>query len=214
MTEASTRRPRNQLRVVFVCTGNRFRSPLAAAYMRRLLAGSNVEVSSCGTASVARKALPPLPEAIELATSSAIDLSSHRTQWIGDVSLAHADLVVGFERAHVAAAVLEGGAAKAKTFVLGELLALLRQIDTANTASSAKDVRDSVARADAARRAAPLRQHELPDPFGRSRRFAERTAVDVWTLTSELVGLLFPQALPKAALPKPRLKRLLGSSRR
>jgi hypothetical protein len=54
----------------------------------------------------------------------------------------------------------------------------------------------------------------LPDPFGRSRRFAERTAVDVWTLTGELVTLLFPQALPKAALPKPRLKRLLGSSRR
>jgi protein-tyrosine phosphatase len=214
MNEASARRPPNRLQIVFVCTGNRFRSPLAAAYMRRLLAGSNVEISSCGTASVAQKALRPLPEAIEVAASSAIDLSSHRTRWVGDVRLTDADLVVGFERAHVAAAVLDGGAAKAKTFVLGELVALLKQIETTDASNPAQRVRERVARADAVRQAAPLGQHELPDPFGRSRRFYERTAVDVWSLTGELVALLFPKALPKAALPRPRLKRLLGPSRR
>jgi protein-tyrosine phosphatase len=210
MNRASGCPSTSRIRIVFVCTGNRFRSPLAAAYARRLLAGSNVGISSCGTATVAGRALGALPEAIEVGASSAIDLSGHRTRWVGDAALADADLVIGFERSHVASAVLEGGASRAKTFVLGELVRILRELEVTHP----QRVRDLVALADATRDAAAPGLPELRDPFGRSRGVYERTAVEVWKLTFELIALLFPKPLPAAGLPRPRLSRMAGLSRR
>ena len=39
----------DELQVVFVCTGNRFRSPLAAALFREATSGLPVDVRSMGT---------------------------------------------------------------------------------------------------------------------------------------------------------------------
>jgi protein-tyrosine phosphatase len=210
MSRASMRGGSKRPRIVFVCTGNRFRSPLAAAYLRRLLVGVNVEITTCGTAGVARRNLPPLPEALDVAASSTIAIADHRTRWIRDAELADADLVIGFERSHVAAAVLEGGADRSKTFVLGELVELLRAFESSEPPNGQVGLPELVARA-AALRQSPTAAgvHELADPFGGSRRTYERSARDLWTLTIELASLLFPTALPSSALPRPRLRRSL-----
>jgi protein-tyrosine phosphatase len=210
MSRASMRGGSKRPRIVFVCTGNRFRSPLAAAYLRRLLVGVNVEITTCGTAGVARRNLPPLPEALDVAASSTIAIADHRTRWIRDAELADADLVIGFERSHVAAAVLEGGADRSKTFVLGELVELLRALESSDPQIGQVSLPQLVARA-AALRQSPTAAgvHELADPFGGSRRTYERSARDLWRLTIELASLLFPAALPPSALPRPRLRRSL-----
>jgi protein-tyrosine phosphatase len=210
MGRAGMRGGSKRPRIVFVCTGNRFRSPLAAAYLRRLLVGENVEITTCGTAGVTRRSLPPLPEALDVAASSTIAITDHRTRWIRDAELADADLVIGFERSHVAAAVLEGGADRSKTFVFGELVELLRALRAGDPEDGEVGLPGLVARA-AALRPSPTAAgvHELADPFGGSRRTYERSARDLWTLTIELASLLFPTALPSSALPRPRLRRSL-----
>lgn len=207
MTPAHAPRSPGRLRIVFVCTGNRFRSPLAAAYLRRLLAGSGFEISSCGTAGATRARRGVLPEAQEVAATSAIDLSSHRTRWIGEADLQAADLVLGFERSHMAAAVLEAGAPRSKTFLVTELVHLLARNGFSNAKDPATSVRELVAAADEARAGAAPPTTEVPDPYGRSRKTYERTALEVWRLAVELVSLLFrTPPIPPTALPRPRLE--------
>jgi protein-tyrosine-phosphatase len=200
---------------VFVCTGNSFRSPLAAAYLRRLLVGINVTISTCGIVTATRPGHPPLPEAVELAASSGIDLSGHRTRFVEDVDLDGADLVIGFEDAHLTAAVVAGGSAPSRTFDLGELVGLLRDVDVPPY-SREERARALIARANDLRMnrgdSQPIRG--LPDPYGRSRRFHVRTARELRRLTIDLAALLFPDVEPAAAiLPCPRLQRRFGHRR-
>jgi protein-tyrosine phosphatase len=214
MTPANAPRPPGRLRIVFVCTGNRFRSPLAAAYLRRLLAGTGYEISSCGTAGATQARRGVLPEAQEVAATSAIDLSSHRTRWIGEAGLHDVDLVLGFERSHVAAAVLEAGAPRSKAFLVTELVHLLASDGLSQADDPATYVRELVAAADKARAGAGPPNIEVPDPYGRSRKTYERTALEVWRLVIELVALLFrTPPIPPSALPRPRLPRRIARPR-
>src|SRR5439155_4834134 len=106
--------------VVFVCTGNRFRSPLAEALLRAATGGQPVRVRSVGTLRL--DAEPALPEAVESAQQLGLDISQHRSCCIEDVDLSSADLVVGFEANHVASAVVDAGADRKRTFLLPELV--------------------------------------------------------------------------------------------
>jgi protein-tyrosine-phosphatase/NTP pyrophosphatase (non-canonical NTP hydrolase) len=67
-------------RVVFVCTGNTCRSPLAAAIAARLLAerGLAVAVASAGLAAVAGR--PADPRAAAAAAARGLDLGPHRSR--------------------------------------------------------------------------------------------------------------------------------------
>jgi low molecular weight protein-tyrosine phosphatase len=209
MLENDLQAARRSFRIVFVCTANRFRSPLAAGYLRRLLAGVPVEIGSCGMAKVSRNGLPPLPETLSLASSSAVRLADHRTRWLGDASLAEADLVVGFERNHVAAAVLEGGAPREKTFLFTELVDLLHGVPPVDVVDPQKRIRALVAAADRLR-LDDGRIPEVTDPFGRSRETYERVAVEIWSLTRGLVEALFDEPpVSFRALPRPHWRRSL-----
>jgi protein-tyrosine phosphatase len=209
MTEPKLPWAPQSLRIVFVCTGNRFRSPLAAAYLKRLLSGLPVEISSCGTAEPARAGVGPLPETMAVARASAVRLADHRTRWVGDVALGDADLVLGFERSHVAAAVLEGGALLPRTFLATELVALLRNAPPVESADPRKRIRTLVEAADRAR-PRDAYSPEIKDPLGRSRETYERVAIEIWTLTLDLVEAMFTEPpVSFAALPRPRLRHSL-----
>lgn len=112
-------------RIVFVCTGNRFRSPIAAALLRRLLASLPVDVESAGVIELGP--LPPLPEAVHHARSLGLDLSHHKARPLSQADVATADLVIGFEHDHVAAAVVDGGTPPERAFTLVELVSLLEE---------------------------------------------------------------------------------------
>ena len=105
----STSGERRRLRVAFVCTGNRFRSPLAAALLESETDGLPVEIASLGMLDLGDE--PALPEAVALAEELGLDLTSHRARSVGELELGAFDLVLGFERKHVVASVVD---AKAK----------------------------------------------------------------------------------------------------
>ncbi len=66
----------------------------------------------------------PTP-ALDVMRGAGIDLSGHRARALARVDMAAADLVIGFERKHVAAAVVDAGVPYERAFTLIELVRLL-----------------------------------------------------------------------------------------
>jgi protein-tyrosine phosphatase len=152
--------------IALICTGNRFRSPLAEGFLRKYGDELPLSVQSFGTKEVGP--LPPLREALEAAATYGLELDRHRACSLGGTRLTDADLVIGFERRHVATAVVDAGAPRERTFTLPELAGLLALLPTVNGTPSADRARERVARAHKLR---PPRRNlanlaELADPLG------------------------------------------------
>lgn len=176
--------------VAFVCTGNRFRSPLAAA---AFASGVEVPVRTTSAGLLGMGPVPALPEAIELAASFGLDLTPHRARDLLAVDLEAFDLVLGFERSHVQAAVVDAFARIERTFTLPELVLLLEKIPAAAKTDPIGRARARVAEAHEAR-APSFRTSDMPevlDPLGRSRPEQRAIAEEVCRLTGRLARLLF-----------------------
>jgi protein-tyrosine-phosphatase len=177
--------------IAFVCTGNRFRSPLAAAFVNRLTLGLPVRTESYGTLQI--EGAPPLPEAAKIAVSCGISLADHRTRFLNHVSLEDVDLLLGFEPLHVGQAVVDAQAPRDRSFTLVDFVSLL-PLYGAPPADG-----DLVGRArslvtDAGARAAEsngLSSTSTPDPFGGPWKVYRRTAVEIRELTISLAERLF-----------------------
>jgi protein-tyrosine phosphatase len=176
--------------VAFVCTGNRIRSPLAAAFLKGALPGLPLSVTSVGTSD--SHPHPAEPEAIEAAAQLGADLSNHRSRAIAETDLSKADLVVGFERRHLAKA-LESGARPDRTFSIVELVDLLERIEAPDDANPVDRAREGVARAHDRRRlsdSAPPKI-EIVDPMGSSASAYRNTAIRLRDLSRRLATGLF-----------------------
>jgi protein-tyrosine phosphatase len=90
------------MNILFVCTGNICRSPMAAVIARRELARlglEGVEVASAGTAAVGGGNATRW--AAVVAEENRLSLSDHRAQRLTRQLVSAADLVVGMEPEHV-----------------------------------------------------------------------------------------------------------------
>ena len=105
--------------VLFVCTGNTCRSPLAAAALEQELGAdaSRIAVVSAGTR--AWDGDPATPHTITVAKAAGIDLGDHRSRRATPELLRQADLVLVMERSHLES-VRQLGADPGRSFVLSE----------------------------------------------------------------------------------------------
>ena len=159
------------VRVSFICTANRARSPFAAAVLRRESTGLPIVVDSFGTHE--QGGAPALPQAIRTARTFGITLMEHRARSLGTGQLAGSDLVIGFEPFHVAHAVVTGGVPRSRAFLLAELA---RALDDPSVQAyrDVSEPRARVAQAAAVRTTSHWLPVSIPDPVGGSdRRFLE-----------------------------------------
>lgn len=152
--------------ILVICTGNRNRSPIAEAALKQATEGLPVRVSSVGLLDLGCS--PALPETLEVAADIGLDLTAHRSRWITDVDATQADVVLGLEWQHVAAAVVDYGAPADRSFTLLQLDELLQD-------ATEPEVRDVELRARELVRIANERKRSLGrsalgtpvrDPFG------------------------------------------------
>jgi protein-tyrosine phosphatase len=109
--------------ILFVCTGNQYRSPVAAAYLTRLLQKEGLDdwrVASAGTWAVAGK---PAPAAAQAAAQAlGLDLAGHSTRPVDAAMLADYNLILAMEQGQKEALGIEFPAEAPRTYLLAEML--------------------------------------------------------------------------------------------
>ena len=91
------------MRILFVCSGNTCRSPIAEAIVRRIAADAgraDVEVSSAGTN--AWDGSPPSDGALLIGMERGLDLSGHRSRHLTKEIVDENDLVLAMAPSHLA----------------------------------------------------------------------------------------------------------------
>jgi protein-tyrosine-phosphatase len=108
--------------VLFVCTANRSRSPIAAASFQKELANRGMadewRVQSAGTWTT--DGLPPAPEAVVSARRLGLVLAGHVSQVITPKLMQEADVVIVMERGQMEALQQEYAGARNKVHLLSE----------------------------------------------------------------------------------------------
>ena len=112
-------RPPAVKNVLFICTGNICRSPMAEGLFRHLLAGrQDVRVASAGVH--ASSGQPPSTFAVDALAEEGIDISHLRSQPLTDDLVARADLIFTMTRGHLEALEMFFPEAADKAFLVRE----------------------------------------------------------------------------------------------
>src|SRR5690242_20038372 len=105
--------------ILFVCTGNVCRSPMAEGLFRHLVKGRNdYRILSAGVGAVDGQ--PPSPHAVRALKELGIDISRQRSSMLTARLVDEADYIFGMTHGHVDAITLLFPHAAEKTFVLRE----------------------------------------------------------------------------------------------
>jgi len=99
ISEDQLREAGKRFTVLFVCTGNSCRSPMAEGFMRSLTQDNpRLRIESAGIA--AMDGLPPSEYAVQAMARFAIDISGHRSRLLTDEMIRQASLILVMEDSH------------------------------------------------------------------------------------------------------------------
>jgi protein-tyrosine-phosphatase len=147
-------------RVLFVCTGNTCRSPLAEALFRDLVKNrDDYEVLSAGISAFSGQ--PASPHSQQLARDIGLDLSGHRSRNVTLPLVEKADYIFAMSRGHLAAMEEDFPEASDKLYLVSEFCA----DDT-------------------------LRGRDVRDPFGGSRQAYQETLIHLQKLLPSVLAYI------------------------
>ncbi|USB32893.1 low molecular weight protein arginine phosphatase [Paenibacillus sp. YPG26] len=188
------------MRILFVCTGNTCRSPMAEGMLRKLAKehGVDVEVRSAGVSAADGVQISYHAEAVlrenqieDLMTSTA--LRAELTEW--------ADLILTLTQGHKRQVIQYFPGTAGKTFTLKEyveddeqVLADIRELDGHLAARELQMSLGQQMSAADSQRMIELRQripvYDISDPFGGTREDYDRTAAEIRTALDKLIDIL------------------------
>lgn len=170
--------------LLFTCTANRVRSPLAAELARRHTRrlGLPTEVRSAGRL---ESGLPAVDHMVRAALELGVDLAAHRSRTVDPELLEWADLTVAMTGEQVLDLVARSGPARGRVLTLREWAAAGRSGDRPSEWSP-RAVREWVAPLTGRTLDALLSGSlDVEDPMGRPRRHFRRTAAEIEALVAE-----------------------------
>jgi protein-tyrosine phosphatase len=181
------------LSVLFVCTGNICRSPVAEALLQSRAGELGLPISVRSAGSWAHRGNPATSNAIRAARELGVEIEGHRARPLDDHLIRDADLVLALAREHRDEILYLVSEAAPKTFTLKELAALLEALLPSPVHADRGTAVTRIAEADRLRASASgplIRDPDVRDPIG-SALFAYRdVAWDIQTaIDSVLIGL-------------------------
>jgi protein-tyrosine phosphatase len=188
-------RPIAAPRILFLCTANQCRSPMAEGLLRRLLEqrGIDAEVASAG---LFDGGMPATATARQVLADRGIDVDGHTSRSLTDpsVDLAGADLVLAMERQHVREAAVAAPAAIDRILTLVDAT---RRAEAAAPRRPDESLAEWAARLGSGRRPSDAQgtgDDEIADPIGQPRARYEATADQLQELLERLVDRAWPPA--------------------
>jgi len=189
--------------ILFVCTGNRCRSPVAEVLTRRLLEerfgaehAARFDVSSAGTQAVRGEPIDPLTRAELVALGLDDEASFPESAPLSVDAIRSADLVLTAERAHRSIVVRQAPTALGKSFCLREFARLVASVECDGMPS------DPVALARTAVMAArdhrglippvPPSEDEIADPRGLEQAAHHRAVLVISSALAQILGVPAP----------------------
>lgn len=88
------------MNILFICTGNTCRSPMAAAIMNKLAIENDLDIRIESAGLFANEGDPASQQAIEAVKKYDIDLSSHKAKQLTPDLISQSDLIVTMTEAH------------------------------------------------------------------------------------------------------------------
>lgn len=179
-----------QIEILCVCTENRTRSVLAAAFLERHAQRLRVD-ARIHTAGIGVSGAAATETAVRLLRRRGIDVAGHRSRPVDESMIDAADLIVTAEQAHVVWIAGRWPDAFARTFTLPELVGRADVVEPRGAAPFADWLsRVSAGRADAAAYLDSPEIGELADPTGESPPWWELSADEIDGLTGRLAVAL------------------------
>ena len=177
------------MHVLFVCTGNTCRSPMAAALLGARLAEAGLEatVRSAGTLFDGR---PATDHGVACMAERGLDTTSHRSRKITPAVVKEPDLVIGLARSHVRDVVTLASDTWPRTFTLKELVRRGEE----HGGRGGEPLDEWLAKLAAGRKLSDMlgdtEADDVADPIGGPKRAYDKTAAELDNLTRRLARLL------------------------
>lgn len=181
-----------ELMLLFVCTANQCRSPMAAGLADDQLRRRNIpaRVASCG---LMHADAPATHGAVRAMSSRGLDITGHRSRTLDGPLVRDADLILTMERRHLVAVAEEELTAVDRAFTLPELARLSATVGPRRPASSPSSwIAEAAALRDPAHVLGYDTDDDVVDPMGGSRSAYRRTADELDHLIRIVLDEMFP----------------------